>query len=200
MPAVTTVTTSGNQDINGMLYLRSGQSTASRSASRPAPRSIRPVPRQTARRSQLRRAEFHGSRDYVRTYAYPQFAAVANLTFSEMTETSTNHADLRFAETDATDVAWGYYPATDASGGDSWYRTSGGDFDNPVIGNYAAHTFLHEIGHTMGLLHGFDTIQPVRGAAADHDSVEYSVMTYAATSAVRPPAATAMRPRAPRRL
>ena len=115
---------------------------------------------------------------YVRNYALAQFAAVANLTFSVMTETSSNHADLRFARTDATSTAWGYYPATPGYGGDTWYRNSGGSYDNPVIGNYAGHTFLHEIGHAMGLVHGHDPSNPFGPLPSSHDSVEYSIMTY----------------------
>ena len=178
MPAVTTVTASGDQDIDGMLYNQKW-AVNSFTFSFPADASFYQAGSAPNGETIDNFAALNSTaQDYVRNYAYAQFAAVANLTFSEMTETSSNHADLRFAETDATDVAFGYYPAADPSAGGSWYRNSGGDFDDPVIGNYAAHTFMHEIGHTMGLLHGFDTDNPFGALPSDHDSVEYSVMTY----------------------
>ena len=43
------------------------------------------------------------------------------------------------------------------------------------MGNYDYFTFVHEIGHTLGLDHGHDGL---RALPTNHDSVEYSVMTY----------------------
>ena len=37
------------------------------------------------------------------------YASVANVTFTEITETSTQHADLRYAESDSPSTAWAYY-------------------------------------------------------------------------------------------
>src|SRR5262245_52978666 len=48
------------------------------------------------------------------------YAAVANVTFTEITETSTEHATLRYAESDSPRTAWAYYPSTSAQGGDAW--------------------------------------------------------------------------------
>ncbi len=111
--------------------------------------------------------------NFVRS-ALQQYSSVINLTLSE---TSGGAGELRFAKSDAPSTAWAYYPSTAGEGGDSWYRNSGGTYDNPVKGNYAAHTFLHEIGHALGLKHGHET--DVYGALpAAHDSLEYSVMTY----------------------
>jgi hypothetical protein len=104
------------------------------------------------------------------------YAGIANLTFTELTETATQHADLRFAMTSATSTAWGYYPSAADTGGDTWYRNDG-TFSSPVPGTYAYHAFIHEIGHALGLKHGQET--SVFGAmTAAHDSMEYSVMTY----------------------
>jgi serralysin len=105
------------------------------------------------------------------------YAAVANLTFTEMDETATSHAVLRFGVSDKPGTAYAYYPNTSATAGDSFYNNTTGWYDNPVPGNYAWFTFIHEIGHNLGLKHGHDT--SVYGAmSADRDSMEYSVMTY----------------------
>ena len=178
MPAVTSVTSSGNQDIDGIL-LNQKWAVSSFKFSFPTSASFY----QTGSTPNGELASNFGALNstqqaYVRDFAFKQFTAVANLTFTEMTETASNHADLRFAKSDATSTAWGYYPATQPYGGDSWYRNSGGSYDNPVIGNYAAHTFMHEIGHTMGLVHGHDPTNPFGKLPNAHDSVEYSIMTY----------------------
>lgn len=102
-----------------------------------------------------------------------QYQAVSGLTFTEVTETSTTHGTIRFAEEANAGTAYGYYPYSGEQGGDIWLNPT--DYNNPLKGTYAYATFLHEIGHALGLDHGQD------GTAAlpyDHDSLEYSVMTY----------------------
>jgi serralysin len=47
-------------------------------------------------------------------------------------------------------------------------------YDNPVVGNYAYLTFLHETGHALGLKHGHES----PALSPDRDSMEYSIMTY----------------------
>lgn len=106
--------------------------------------------------------------------ALSMYASVTGLSFSEITETSTNHADLRFAMSDKPSTAWAYYPSTTEEGGDAWFNNSSGWYDNPVKGNYAHSTFLHEIGHALGLEHPQDgNVMPL-----DRDSLEYTVMSY----------------------
>lgn len=101
------------------------------------------------------------------------YSSVANLTFTEIAETSTRHADLRFAMSDRPSTAWAYYPSTAAEGGDAWFNKSSGAYSKPAKGNYAFLTFIHEIGHALGLDHPHES-----GMPADRDSIEYTVMSY----------------------
>lgn len=102
------------------------------------------------------------------------YASVSKLTFSEVAETTSTHADLRFAMSDQPSTAWAYFPSTAPEGGDSWFNNSAGYYDNPAKGNYAYSTFVHETGHGLGLEHTHnDNVTPV-----DRNSLEYSVMSY----------------------
>jgi VCBS repeat-containing protein len=106
------------------------------------------------------------------------YSAVSNLTFTELTETSTQHADLRYAESDSPGTAWAYYPSTSSQGGDAWFNNSKHYYDNPVSGNYAYLTMLHETGHALGLKHPQDVKGSFGAEPLDHDSLEYTVMSY----------------------
>lgn len=105
-------------------------------------------------------------------------SSIANVTFSEITETATRHADLRLANTQATpfDTAWAYGVDSQDQGGDTWYGSTY-DYTAPVTGNYAYHTFMHELGHSLGLKHGHEA-GGFGAMTSAHDSMEYSVMTY----------------------
>ena len=86
------------------------------------------------------------------------YSAVANLTFTQITESSTQTATLRYAESDTPSTAWGYYPSTSPEGGDAWFNNSTHWYDNPAVGNYAWLTIIHETGHLLGLKHPQDTM------------------------------------------
>ncbi|KFG69195.1 M10 family metallopeptidase C-terminal domain-containing protein [Microvirga sp. BSC39] len=105
--------------------------------------------------------------------ALAMVASVANLTFTEVTETAALHADLRFGLSDLPNTAWAYYPSTASEGGDAWFNKSSSAYSKPVKGNYAFLTFIHEIGHALGLEHPHEA-----GMPADRDSMEYTVMSY----------------------
>ena len=106
--------------------------------------------------------------------ALANFAAVANLDFTETAETADVQATMRFGLSDTPSTAWAYYPSDTAEGGDVWFNRSRGYYDAPQLGNYAHMTFLHEIGHALGLEHPHqETVMP-----ADGDSIEHSVMSY----------------------
>ena len=128
------------------------------------------------------------------------YSSVANLTFTEVTETSSQHGDLRYAESDAPSTAWAYYPSTSAEGGDAWFNNSTNWYDNPVKGNYAWLTMIHETGHALGLKHPQDALGAFGTMPLDHDSLEYTVMSYRSyrrrlDSAATPTPPTAIRRR-----
>ncbi|MDQ1902648.1 M10 family metallopeptidase [Paracoccus sp. WLY502] len=106
--------------------------------------------------------------------ALDNYAAVSNLTFTEISETSTAEATLRFALSDLPHTAWAYFPSKAPEGGDTWLNQSSGAYSDPVKGNYANVTFLHELGHALGLEHPHERyVMP-----GNRDSLEYSVMSY----------------------
>ncbi|MGF6160234.1 serralysin [Ensifer sp. KUDG1] len=114
--------------------------------------------------------------------AFEQISAIANLTFTEITESATQTADLRLAQSSLPDTAWAYYPNALPEGGDAWFGTWSGDYTFPKKGNYAYVTFLHEIGHSLGLDHAHEgAVMPI-----DRASMEYTVMSYSSYSGASP--------------
>ena len=103
------------------------------------------------------------------------FSAVSGLTF---TKVSGGGGELRFGQTDMTYPAHAYTPWEDPLAGDSWYAIDP-DLATPVQGNYAYFTFMHEIGHSLGLKHGHET-DTFGSLTYAHDAMEYSIMTYRA--------------------
>ncbi|WP_165837586.1 M10 family metallopeptidase C-terminal domain-containing protein [Zavarzinia aquatilis] len=124
-------------------------------------------------------------------------AAVTQLSFQLTTDTSAN---LRFAMVDSIDsgasdtlhVPGGSNNSAEATPpdptnfpdyahGDAWFNKTA--YNSPVPGTFGwAAGIAHEIGHALGLKHGHAS-QTVHGEAFpklpnDHDSQEYSIMTY----------------------
>jgi serralysin len=106
------------------------------------------------------------------------YAQVANVTFTLITESTTQSATLRYAESNSPSTAWGYYPSTMPEGGDAWFNNSSHWYDNPVVGNYAWLTIIHETGHLLGLKHPQDISGSFAAAPVSADSLEYTVMSY----------------------
>lgn len=106
------------------------------------------------------------------------YSDVANLHFTEVAESSSSTGTIRYAESDKPSTAWGYYPSSGAAGGDVWFNNSSHYYDNPAKGNYGYSLFLHETGHALGLKHPHEASGSFGTMPADHDSVEYTVMSY----------------------
>ena len=115
------------------------------------------------------------------TGALASWSAVANITFRLTTDNATNVGDLRFGgytQMDNTAAAWAYFPSDDPNGGDVWIGPNTNDA-TPDKGSYDFMTFIHEIGHAVGLKHPFSpggsntiTLDPAL------DDVSLTVMSY----------------------
>ncbi len=108
---------------------------------------------------------------------FDMVAAVTPLTFTEISGAGDANATIRFGESSVVGTAWAYLPHTGDSGGDVWFSATSSWYDAPALGTYGFHTFLHEIGHALGLKHGHET-GGYGALPAAEDSMEYSVMTY----------------------
>lgn len=116
--------------------------------------------------------------------ALEEFANVADVRFVEIGndpgEDNANGA-IRFADYTGLTAAFGYYPNSMESGGDLFF--SDGSYESAPLGTYEFVTFLHELGHGMGLKHGHEAsagsgFPDVGSLEPERDGMEYSVMTY----------------------
>ena len=112
--------------------------------------------------------------------AMDAWAAVANLGFTEMADSSAAGSpaagDIRWSNSMVPPTALGYYPNLYGASGDIWFGSGqGGQNQNPVSGGYGFATFIHELGHALGLNHPHEGNTP---AVAGEDQLKYSIMSY----------------------
>ncbi len=81
---------------------------------------------------------------------------------------------IRLANMTDYDGAYAFYPDWSTYGGDAWF---GPDARNATPGGWNWYVILHELGHSLGLKHGHES-GGLGKLPADHDSAEFSLMTY----------------------
>ncbi|SDH82127.1 calcium-binding protein [Pseudomonas panipatensis] len=108
------------------------------------------------------------------------YANISNLTFSEVADSAISAGDIRWGrtgDTAGTPTSKAYYPSEGTPfSGDIWIGVSSSQYATPnVKGTYGYQTFLHELGHALGLTHPHSSSLP---AATGEDHLKYSVMSY----------------------
>jgi Ca2+-binding RTX toxin-like protein len=109
------------------------------------------------------------------------WSAVANITLRETNDNIVNVGDIRFGGyllLDADAAAWAYSPADTPNAGDIWIGPNTSD-PSPVKGTYDYMTFVHEIGHALGLKHPFSpTARNTTTIDPGMDDITQTVMSY----------------------
>ena len=113
--------------------------------------------------------------------AISAWSAVANITLRETSDNIVNVGDIRFGGyllMDDDAAAWAYTPGDSPRAGDIWIGPNTSD-PSPVKGTYDYMTFVHEIGHALGLKHPF---APSTGNATTMDpaldDITHTIMSY----------------------
>ncbi|WP_395604760.1 M10 family metallopeptidase C-terminal domain-containing protein [Pseudomonas sp. B21128] len=112
--------------------------------------------------------------------ALASWSAVANITFTQTTDDISNVGDLRFGGYGLMGneaAAWAYTPSNTPRGGDVWIGDPTTEY--ATKGTYDYMTFIHEIGHALGLKHPFSA-SSANTTILDPalDDVQLTVMSY----------------------
>ncbi len=181
----TTIGTTGNfvnQDINGILSSRAWFSL-NLTYSFPGSAAVYPEDYSDTNALNNGFVALSAAQQNVARYAFGMISDYSLLSFTEMTESRATPAAIRLAGSSYPVTSYAYLPGNfPSTGGDVWFGNIRNDATTK--GSYAYSTYLHEIGHAVGLKHGHDTssFNPNNTAygvlPTHHNSTEWSVMTY----------------------
>ena len=108
--------------------------------------------------------------------AFSLVSEYTQLSFVEQTGANAINAQIRLAGSATPPTSYAYYPGPFSRDGDVWFGNIRNDV--PTKGSYAYSTFLHEIGHALGLKHGHIDAGGHGVLPTAHNSTEWSIMTY----------------------
>src|SRR5689334_15242657 len=118
MASTVTVVRTGNQDIDGVL---SGSSWSDLNLTYSFPTKASYYGSSYGKGEPLDNfGTLNASQAQVTRDVFAMIASVTNLNFKEVSETSTNHATLRLANSDRPFPAWTYLPDASNEAGDTW--------------------------------------------------------------------------------
>jgi serralysin len=117
-----------------------------------------------------------GQRQAVRD-ALSHWSDVANVSFTEVADTSSRVGDLRFGISNAPPTSWAYFPGSQPSAGDVFLGSANFRYVSSLPhGSYEFLVLVHEIGHTLGLKHPHEP--GLDGVIQKGDWLGSSVMSY----------------------
>jgi len=111
--------------------------------------------------------------------ALQSWSAVANISFAQVSDTSSQVGDIRIAfstTVPSSTSGYAYLPyQSGGAGGDIWLNPASSSSLSPQPGNFSFYVLVHEIGHALGLKHPFDDSPTL---PASTDTTQYTAMAY----------------------
>jgi serralysin len=176
MPATNSVPLTGNRNIDGLLWVEKWAVPSLSFGFPNSPSQFTGYPSDGEQTNNF--APLDSIQQALVRTIFGWISSIANIAFTEATGASAGNADLRFGMSDTPSTAYAYLPSPDPRGGDAWFNNSSGFFDAPIRGTYGYVSFIHEIGHSLGLKHPHEPDGNGMVMDPSVDAMEYTVMSY----------------------